>query len=847
MAAIQRIYEGEVFNRLQLPGSLTGLTSLTQLDLDFISEEKLPEGIGKLNQLRQLHIQCCFDLKEIPDSVTGLTNLDTLTIGLCSQLVSLPNKLDGLFKLKRLEIIGCHPAVWLNGPRISLPSSLDSLSLGSYNHAMHLLDLPVLPNLKKLTLNVVNVEGGEGGVAVHSAFPQLEHLELVLAEDAEELTFPLASLPQLRILAISRAGNIEKLPGSIGSDLKHLRHLRIENAPELQVLPETVTQLRHLTSLGVHAPKLTSLPTSIGALSRLRELDLSDCSALENLPASLTQLACLNKLSVQNTAIRSFPANFAQLTRLKSLDLYGCARLESLPEDFPELGMLQFFRCYYQAADNLKIKDLSELTTQAVADMVRGCQPRRTPPHRAEPHRTQPLFIERYSIQPHCMSQSQSSSSDPHSTSSLSSSAPQSTALHPSPSRAAPHSTAQIAPSTSPPSSPSLPELLAAWREKRARQHDAATTEPHSTAQSDTQSTSAAHSDARIEDTKISTSLAPSLLADMRSEMKTVAQLYSRQGGNQGGKKVSDSVGGSGENGGDYSEVLRVPASLQEAEDLLQQLIEETRSLSSPSGVNLVAFSGGVDSSLAAHLLHRAFSDSLSCSPCLQHPPSQETRSLSSPSVVNLVAFSGGVDSSLAAFLLHRARSDLPSIKPLAHFAINPHPPRKPVRSPLPPGSTCPSLSSSQLITARHVAAAIGIPLWEVETTEGQVPEYVANEGASCYACKATLYTTLYTVAQQSLTRIGMDSSNRNEVTLFNGTNADDLSDPSRLGLLAALHCRVVSPLARLPKAAVRAVARAAGLPNWDLAASPCLRSRLAFGVEATASTLMLVERAEKM
>ncbi|CAI5466192.1 unnamed protein product [Closterium sp. Yama58-4] len=158
-----------------------------------------------------------------------------------------------------------------------------------------------------------------------------------------------------------------------------------------------------------------------------------------------------------------------------------------------------------------------------------------------------------------------------------------------------------------------------------------------------------------------------------------------------------------------------------------------------------------------------------------------------------------------------------------------------------------PSLSSSQLTTARHVAATIGIPLWEVETTEGQVPEYVANEGASCYACKATLYTTLYTVAQQSLARMGMENSNMNEVTLFNGTNADDLSDPSRLGLLAALHCRVVSPLARLPKAAVRAVARAAGLPNWDLAASPCLRSRLAFGVEATASTLMLVERAEEM
>ncbi|CAI5465953.1 unnamed protein product [Closterium sp. Yama58-4] len=341
MAAIRRIFPGEVFNQMQLPGSLTQLASLTRLDLDFSLDENLDEGMGRLNQLRQLHIQCCFNLREVPYSVTELTNLDTLTIGLCSQLVSLPDRLDALFNLKRLEIIGCHHDLWLNRPPISLPSSLESLSLGNYNQTILLPDLPTLPNLKKLTLNLVNVEGGK---SLTSALPRLQHLELVLAEDTEQLAFPLASLPQLRILEISRAGNIEKLPGSIGADLKQLRHLQIENAPELNELPELISQLRHLTSLDVHAPKLASLPTSIGALSRLKELAIFDCTALESLPASFTQLACLNKLNLGNTGIRSLPGNFAQLTRLKSLDLYRCARLESLPEDFSELEMLQFFR-----------------------------------------------------------------------------------------------------------------------------------------------------------------------------------------------------------------------------------------------------------------------------------------------------------------------------------------------------------------------------------------------------------------------------------------------------------------------------------------------------------------------
>jgi len=40
---------------------------------------------------------------------------------------------------------------------------------------------------------------------------------------------------------------------------------------------------------------------------------------------------------------------------------------------------------------------------------------------------------------------------------------------------------------------------------------------------------------------------------------------------------------------------------------------------------------------------------------------------------------------------------------------------------------------------------------------------------------------------------------------------------------------------------------RTAGLPNWSHAASPCLRSRLALGVEATESHLKRIEQAEQL
>ena len=82
-------------------------------------------------------------------------------------------------------------------------------------------------------------------------------------------------------------------------------------------------------------------------------------------------------------------------------------------------------------------------------------------------------------------------------------------------------------------------------------------------------------------------------------------------------------------------------------------------------------------------------------------------------------------------------------------------------------------------------------------------------------------------------------------VVLFNGTNKEDEADPTRVGLRAASEYSVASPINTLTKADVRSVALALGLPNFNYAASPCLRSRLALGVPATDQALQRVEAAE--
>ena len=67
-------------------------------------------------------------------------------------------------------------------------------------------------------------------------------------------------------------------------------------------------------------------------------------------------------------------------------------------------------------------------------------------------------------------------------------------------------------------------------------------------------------------------------------------------------------------------------------------------------------------------------------------------------------------------------------------------------------------------------------------------------------------------------------------IILFNGTNKDDMKDPTRVGLIAAKEYKVASPLEIYTKSEVRSLAKEMNLFNHNYAASPCLRSRLALG-----------------
>jgi len=169
------------------------------------------------------------------------------------------------------------------------------------------------------------------------------------------------------------------------------------------------------------------------------------------------------------------------------------------------------------------------------------------------------------------------------------------------------------------------------------------------------------------------------------------------------------------------------------------------------------------------------------------------TYSLVDPSALNIIAFSGGVDSSLAAALVYQTI-----------HGTDDHDRRGNVLAVL---GVSPSLPENQLILARSIAYNIGIDLKEVPTTEGFDVTYVENQGQACFVCKSHLYSALEAVTT-TVSSIASSHEHQNNVIMYNGTNADDTKDPTRLGLVAAKAFSVQSPLIHTTKDDIRRAAK---------------------------------------
>jgi uncharacterized protein len=180
-----------------------------------------------------------------------------------------------------------------------------------------------------------------------------------------------------------------------------------------------------------------------------------------------------------------------------------------------------------------------------------------------------------------------------------------------------------------------------------------------------------------------------------------------------------------------------------------------------------------------------------------------------------LVAYSGGVDSAIVAKAAQVALGD----RAIAVTGVSA------------------SLATGELEAARRIAASIGIRHETIHTDELNDAGYLANAPNRCWHCKTELYSQMRELAAE----LGF-------ATIANGTNADDLGD-FRPGLQAASEHGVLSPLVAcgIDKQGVRQLAHDWGLEVWDKPASPCLSSRVVYGLDITPERLARIDAAEAL
>ena len=359
------------------PEIVRGLSRLTELDLHSlqVNTATLQEVLNQLPALETFRMTQCWHvqklsfssldhLKTVELAYNDIFSVDAALLAGMSQVEQLtikgglPFDLTGLSSLPRLRYLN----VMGNGQSTRLPESIHTLrqltDLRLYNVLLGSLprSFGLLPRLQTLHVNQCGID------SLPATFGQLTTLrDLKMYANKLRRLPNLHGLRNLHSLNISGA-QITTLPKSIGQLTKLIMLNLSEN--QLAELPASVTHLGNLKSLIISHNKLEQLPDELGRLRNLEELSIH-LNQLTRLPASLSQLRNLRSISADYNQLESLPDDINNLHKLRFLSINN-NQLTSLPNSLGQLDSLRYLwighnRLHTMPATFSQLRSLTDL------------------------------------------------------------------------------------------------------------------------------------------------------------------------------------------------------------------------------------------------------------------------------------------------------------------------------------------------------------------------------------------------------------------------------------------------------------------------------------------------------
>lgn len=144
--------------------------------------------------------------------------------------------------------------------------------------------------------------------------------------------------------------------------------------------------------------------------------------------------------------------------------------------------------------------------------------------------------------------------------------------------------------------------------------------------------------------------------------------------------------------------------------------------------------------------------------------------------------------------------------------------------------------SQEQLFSAMDTALNLGFPHIQVVSDILANPMIKSNPVDRCFHCKKMIMELIWSFARENGFAVVME-----------GQNIDDLAD-YRPGRKAVELTHTISPLSvcGFTKNDIRALSKWLDLPTWDKPSSPCLATRIPYGIPLNENVLSMIDKGEK-